>query len=218
MKIPWKGEIVVVLGNVEIQVSIYGLEEGGSEFQMNDFEFVNMTDYGLKDERYTSDLVPYCSHEVIAMMKNMGYMPSKGFGKEGKRVVEFPNFKTQSTKECLGFFEDYDGIKKNLGTFNGNFFKEGGEIPFCGFLELWVGKDGKVYPSWEIFFNEKLTFKEKPTVVIKKVQEEVNWVDYMDAEAMETMLKMEGDMFTITNEEPSDLSTLIVPAVAQLNN
>ena len=55
-------------------------------------------------------------------------------------------------------------------------------------------------------------------MVIKEVQEELNWVDYMDAEAMETMLKMEGDMFTITNEEPSDLSTLIMPAVAQLNN
>ena len=37
-----------------------------------------------------------------------------------------------------------------------------------------------MYPGWEIFFNEKLTFKEKPTVVIK-----------------ETMLKMEGDMFAI---------------------
>ena len=55
-------------------------------------------------------------------------------------------------------------------------------------------------------------------MVIKEVQEEVNWVDYMDAEAMETMLKMKGDVFAITNEEPSDSSTLIVPAVRQLNN
>ena len=75
-----------------------------------------------------------------------------------------------------------------------------------------------MYPGWETFFNEKLTFKEKPIVVIKEVQEEEDWVDYMDAEAMETMLKMEGDVFTITNEKPSDLSTLIVPAVGQLNN
>ena len=90
MKIPWKGEIVVVLGNVEIQVSIYGLEEGGSEFQMNDFEFVNMAYYGLKDEKYTTDLLSYCINEVIAMMKNMGYMPSKGFGKEGKRWLNSP--------------------------------------------------------------------------------------------------------------------------------
>ena len=51
-----------------------------------------------------------------------------------------------------------------------------------------------------MFFNEKLTFKEKPIVVIKEVQEEVDWVDYMDAEAMETMLKMEGDVFAVTNE------------------
>ena len=28
---------------------------------MSSFEFVNMADYGLKDERYTSNLVPYCS-------------------------------------------------------------------------------------------------------------------------------------------------------------
>ena len=58
-----------------------------------------------------------------------------------------------------------------------------------------------MYPGWEIFFNEKLTFKEKPTVVIK-----------------ETMLKMEGDMFVITNEEPSDLFAFIMHVMGQLNN
>jgi len=47
---------------------------------MSGFKFVNMTD----NERYTTDLLPYCSHKVIAMMKNMGYMPSMGLGKEGK--------------------------------------------------------------------------------------------------------------------------------------
>ena len=73
-----------------------------------------------------------------------------------------------------------------------------------------------MYPRWEIFFNEKLTFKEKPTMVIKEVQKEVNWVDYMDAKAMEIMLKMEGDKFAI--EEPSDPSTFIMPAIGQLNN
>ena len=40
----------------------------------------------------------------------------------------------------------------------------------------------------------------------------------MDAETMETMLKMEGDMFAITNEEPSDLSTFIVPTKWHFNN
>ena len=40
----------------------------------------------------------------------------------------------------------------------------------------------------------------------------------MDDEAIETMLKMKGDMFTITNEEPSDPSTFITPAVGHLNN
>ena len=40
----------------------------------------------------------------------------------------------------------------------------------------------------------------------------------MDVEAMETMLKMEGDMFAITNEEPSDPSTFIVPVEGYLNN
>ena len=89
---------------------------------------------------------------------------------------------------------------------SGNFEKEKGDFPFYGFPELWVGKDGKVYLGWEIFFYKKLTFKEKPTVLIKEVQEEVDWVDYMDIEAMETMLKMEWDVFTITNEEPSDPS------------
>ena len=43
-----------------------------------------------------------------------------------------------------------------------------------------------MYPSWEMFFNEKLTFKEKPTMGIKEVQEEVDWIDYMDVEGIET--------------------------------
>ena len=85
---------------------------------------------------YTSYLVSYCSRKVIAMMKNIGYMHGIGFGKEGKGVVEFPNFQTQLTKEGLGFFEGCDGIKRNLGTLNGNFVKERGDFPFCGFPEL----------------------------------------------------------------------------------
>ena len=40
----------------------------------------------------------------------------------------------------------------------------------------------------------------------------------MNAEAMETMLKTEGDMFAITNEKPSDPSTFIVPTKRHLNN
>ena len=83
------------------------------------------------------DLLPYFRHEVIAMMKKMWYMPGMGLGKEGGGVVEFPNFKTQLTRKGLRFFEGYHGIKKNLGTLNGNFVK-GGDFPFCGFLELWV--------------------------------------------------------------------------------
>ena len=69
-----------------------------------------------------------------------------------------------------------------------------------------------------MFFNEKLTFMEKPTVVIMEIQREVAWMDYMDAEVIETMLNMEGDMFVVTNEEPSYPSTLIVTAVGCLNN
>ena len=42
--------------------------------------------------------------------------------------------------------------------------------------------------------------------------------NYMDAETMKTMLKIEGDVFTITNKEPSDPSAFIVPFVGQLNN
>ena len=61
---------------------------------MSGFEFINMVDYGLKDERYTTDLFLYCSHEVIAITKNMGYMPGIGLGKKGKGVVKFSNIKT----------------------------------------------------------------------------------------------------------------------------
>ena len=78
------------------------------------------------------------------------------------------------TKESLGFLEGCDRIKKNHGTLNGNFVKEGGDFPYNGFPKPWVGKDGRVYLGREMFFNEKLTFKEKPTVVIKEIQEDVD--------------------------------------------
>ncbi|KAK9996658.1 hypothetical protein SO802_021344 [Lithocarpus litseifolius] len=87
MKISWKGGIDVVLGDGEILAPICGLEEGGSELQMIGFEFMNMADYGLKDERYTTNLLSYCSHEVIAMMKNMGYMPVETMLKEEEDVL-----------------------------------------------------------------------------------------------------------------------------------
>ena len=66
----------------------------------------------FRSERYTKDSLPYCSHEVIAMMKNKGYMPGMGLGKEGKGVVEFLDVKTQVTREGVGFFAGYDGIRK----------------------------------------------------------------------------------------------------------
>ena len=46
--------------------------------KMSVFEFVNMVDYKLKDEEYTTDLLLYCGHEVIAMIKKKGYMSSMG--------------------------------------------------------------------------------------------------------------------------------------------
>ena len=113
-----------MLGDGEILTPVCGLEEGGSELQMNGFEFVNMTNYGLKNERYAIDLFLYCSCKVIAMMKNMRYILGMGLGKEGKWVVEFPNIKTQVIKEGLGFFKGCNRIKKNRGTLNGNFVKE----------------------------------------------------------------------------------------------
>ena len=64
------------------------------------------------------------------------YMPSMGLRKEGKWVAKFPNFKTQLIKEDSRFFKGYDEIKKNLGTLNGNFVKEGGDFPFYGFPKL----------------------------------------------------------------------------------
>ena len=51
-----------------------------------------------------------------------------GLRKEGKTIVEFPNVKTQVTKEGLGLFEGCNRIKKNHGTLNGNFVKEGGDF------------------------------------------------------------------------------------------
>ena len=72
--------------------------------------------------------------------------------------------------------------------------------------------------GWEMFFSEKLTFKEKPIVVIKEIQEKVDWVKYMDAEVMKTIIKTSGDVFTIIDEEPSDPSKFIMPIVEPINN
>ena len=55
-------------------------------------------------------------------------------------------------------------------------------------------------------------------MVIKKVQEEVNWMKYMDVEAMKTMMKTSGDMFAIATEEPSDPSKFIMPTMVPINN
>ena len=54
-------------------------------------------------------------------------------------------------------------------------------------------------------------------MVIKEIQEEVDWVDYMDAEAMGAMLKEEGDVLAVIIEEPSDPSTFIMLANRQLS-
>ena len=72
----------MVLGNGEILAPICGLEGDDNEFQMSGFEFVNVADYRLKDKKYTMNLLPYCIHKVIVMMKNIGYMPGMGLGKE----------------------------------------------------------------------------------------------------------------------------------------
>ena len=40
----------------------------------------------------------------------------------------------------------------------------------------------------------------------------------MHVEAMETMLKMKGDVFAITDEEPSNHFAFIMPIMGQLNN
>ena len=43
-------------------------------------------------------------------------------------------------------------------------------------------------------------------------------MNYMDAKAMKTMMKTSGDVFAITNEEPSDTSKFIMPIVGPINN
>ena len=53
------------------------------------------------------------------MMKNMRFMPGMGLGKEGKRVVEFPNIKTQVTKEGLGFLKVVTKSRKTMAFSTG---------------------------------------------------------------------------------------------------
>ena len=55
-------------------------------------------------------------------------------------------------------------------------------------------------------------------MVIKEIKEKVDWVNYMDAEAMKTMMKTSGDIFAITNEEPSDPSKFITRIIGLIKN
>lgn len=84
----------MIHGNGEILASICELDSESNELRMSGFDFVNMAGYGLKDEKYTSNLLLHYRHKVIVMMKKMGYMPDISLGKEGWGIVEFPNFKT----------------------------------------------------------------------------------------------------------------------------
>ena len=43
-------------------------------------------------------------------------------------------------------------------------------------------------------------------------------MNYMDTKAMKTMMKTSGDVFAITNEEPSDTSKFIMPIAGAINN
>ena len=58
--------------------------------------------------------------------------------------------------------------------------------------------------------------RKKPIVVIKEVQEEVDWVNYIFAEAMKTIIKTSGYVFTITNKESSDPSKFIMPTIGPI--
>ena len=42
----------MVLGDEEILATFCGLEGEDNKLQMNGFELMNMTDYGLEDEKY----------------------------------------------------------------------------------------------------------------------------------------------------------------------
>ena len=55
-------------------------------------------------------------------------------------------------------------------------------------------------------------------MVIKEIREEVDYMDYMDAKAMEAMLKVEGYVLAIIDEEPSDPFIFIMPTNGHLSN
>ena len=54
--------------------------------------------------------------------------------------------------------------------------------------------------------------------MIEEIWEKVDWMDYMDAEVMEAMLKVERDVLTITIEEPSDPVAFFMPIDGHLSN
>ena len=54
--------------------------------------------------------------------------------------------------------------------------------------------------------------------IFKAIEEQNDWVDYMDVEAMKTMMKTRGDVFAIIDEEPSHPSKFITPIVGPINS
>ena len=89
MKIPWKEGIAMIIGDGEILALVCELEEGGNELQMNGFEFVNMADYGLKDERYTTDMLRFRSHKDVNPVKNNETQQQKGTQDHSMDIFEW---------------------------------------------------------------------------------------------------------------------------------
>ena len=82
-------------------------------------------------------------------------------------------------------------LKPYRKTLNGQFIKEGDNFPYYGFPEPWTHRaTGKRLPGHEIFFDCKMPDYQDPYYPeesVKKLEED--WAVYLDANAMEGMLK-----------------------------
>ena len=101
---------------------------------------------------------------------------------------------------------------------NGQFIKEGDNLPYHGFPEPWTYRaTGKRLPGLEIFFDCKMPDYQDPYYpeeAVKKLEED--WAVYLDANAMEGMLKEAAEEEEKKTKGPFDQMVPVDNGVVEL--
>ena len=164
-------------------------------------------------EKILMDFAPYSNNNVVAMMRKMNYLPRMNLGRTMKKsTVQVPMIPTATPLFGLGYKPTNDDLlemevrkmaqakakakglpcpleplKPYTPTLNRNFVKAGESQRYWGFLELTFDYVTKtMVPRFEILLNynnKVLEPKKEDTTWVP-----IDWVDYMDPDAMTTLL------------------------------